>query len=388
MRIRQLVLKNLTRNKTRFFLTLTGITIGIAALVTLFSLGYGLESEIKRQANLLGANLIITPKGWCAYEQIAVLTGEQLPEAIPFEDVQTISGIDGMTVVPYLTERSAIMNNPVPVIGILPEEMKAFKNWEVSEGEYLVAEENKNIIIGHGLVAQFSLSVGDSIKIRGQDFFIKGVLSETGTNDDVAIFMPLTVAQEIYGTGDNVSYIAAKVDDIERADEYILKIEEAANVEVVSDRQLLNSALAIIGTAGRTLRLIAIVAIVVACFGVANTMTMAVYERRREIGTLKAIGAKNKSIFQIFLLESIAYGVLGGLLGLVIGFAFSYFASPHIGENEFAIFLGGVQGTSFLYIGVIVAQTLAISIGVSVLSGLYAARRASRLLPIEAISYE
>jgi len=235
---------------------------------------------------------------------------------------------------------------------------------------------------------QFTLSLGDSIKIRGQQFAIKGILSETDTNDDVTIFMPLTVAQEIYDTGNNVSYIAVKVDDIARADEYILKIEEAANVEVISDRQLLNSALAIIGTVGSTLRLIAVVAIVVACFGVANTMIMTVHERKREIGILKAIGAKNRSIFQIFLLESIAYGVFGGLLGLIIGFAFSYFVSPYISENEFAVFLNGSQGTSFFDIIVIIVQTLAISVGVSVLSGLYAARRASKLPPVEAISYE
>ena len=88
MKIRHLVLKNISRKKGRFALTLTGITIGIAALVTLFSLGSGLEGEIKKQANLMGTNLIVTPKGWCAYEEIAVLTGEQLPEAIPVEDVE------------------------------------------------------------------------------------------------------------------------------------------------------------------------------------------------------------------------------------------------------------------------------------------------------------
>jgi len=99
MTIPKLVLKNITRKKGRFIFTLLGITIGIASFVTLLSLGGGLKSEIKRQASELGANLVVTPKGWCAYEQVSVLTGEQLPEAIPFDDVRRISSIKGLTAV-------------------------------------------------------------------------------------------------------------------------------------------------------------------------------------------------------------------------------------------------------------------------------------------------
>src|SRR3990172_6725631 len=101
----KLVMKNITRRKGRFVFTLLGITIGIASFVTLLSLGGGLKQEIKRQASELGANLVVTPKGWCAYEQVSVLTGEQLPEAIPFETVKKIAAIKGLTAVPYLTER-------------------------------------------------------------------------------------------------------------------------------------------------------------------------------------------------------------------------------------------------------------------------------------------
>ena len=129
-------------------------------------------------------------------------------------------------------------------------------------------------------------------------------------------------------------------------------------------------------------------AVVAACFGIANTMTMAVHERKRDIGILKAIGAKNKSIFNIFLLESTTYGIIGGLLGLAIGIAFSYFASPLITQNEFTIFFRGLPELGLSNIGLITLQTLGISVGASVLSGLYAARKASKLTPVEAISYE
>src|SRR4030066_1381832 len=139
MNIPKLVLRNVARRKGRFVFTLLGITIGIASFVSLLTLGSGLEGEIKRQAKELGANLVVTPKGWCAYEQISVLTGEQLPEAIPFDEVRKISAIKGLRAVPYLTEKTAYKNSPVPVIGILPEEMKVFKGWDMGNGEYLAS---------------------------------------------------------------------------------------------------------------------------------------------------------------------------------------------------------------------------------------------------------
>jgi putative ABC transport system permease protein len=383
----KLVIKNVTRNRSRFLLTLLGITVGIASLVTLLSLGSSLEHEVRQQANLLGANLVVTPRGWCAYEQIAVLTGEQLPEAIAAEDVDKISAIQGITAVPYLTERSAIANSPVPVVGILPVAMKEFKGWQVEKGAYLIGEENDSIVVGHGLEEQFGLTVGGKIKIRGREFSIKGILAETGTNDDIAVFMPLNTVQEIYETGQKVSYIAVRVDDVSKIDQYIIAIEEVANVSVISDKQLLNSVLSIIGTVGNTLRLIAAVAVLAACFGIANTMTMTVYERKREIGILKAIGSKNRSIFSIFLLESITYGIIGGILGLLVGFIFTFVASPYLVQNEFTAFLRGTHGMELQDIAVIVLDTLAFSTGISAISGLYAARRAARLAPVEAIRY-
>ena len=276
MNIPKLVLKNITRRKGRFVFTLLGITIGIASFVTLLSLGGGLKSEIKRQAGELGANLVVTPKGWCAYEQVSVLTGEQLPEAIPFEDVKKISAIQGLTAVPYLTEKAVMRNSPIPLIGILPGEMRKFKGWEIEKGSYFVSEDEPVLVVGSGIAQQFKLNTEDELTIKGKRFHVKGILKETGSKDDIAVFMPLAVAQKLYGVGDRVSFIAIKVADIAKTDEYILKIQEAANVAVVSDKQLLKSVLSIVGTVSITLQLIAAVAILAAAFGIINTMMTAV----------------------------------------------------------------------------------------------------------------
>ncbi len=116
-------------------------------------------------------------------------------------------------------------------------------------------------------------------------------------------------------------------------------------------------------------------------------MMTAIYERRREIGILQAVGAKRKTIFSLFLAESGFYGLAGGLLGVIVGFLFSYAAAPYISQNEFTAFLGSEQ-TARLFDPLITIEALAFSVTVSVLSGIYPAWKASRLSPVEAISYE
>ena len=387
MNIPKLVWKNITRRKGRFIFTLLGITIGIASFVTLLSLGGSLQNEVKSQASALGANLVITPKGWCAYEQISVLTGEQLPEAIPFDVVNKVSAIRGLTAVPYLTEKTAIQNNPISVIGILPEEMKTFKGWEVENGSYFASPDEKSIVIGFGIAQQFKLNVDDELTIRGEKLPIKGILKETGSKDDVSIFAPLKVTQKLYGVESNISFIAVKVDDISKIDEYILKIQDTANVAVSSDKQLLKSVLSIIGTVNFTLQLIAAVALIAAAFGIINTMMTAIQERRREIGILQAIGSNRSTIFKIFLIESGLYGVLGGIVGLIVGTAFSSIAAPYISQNEFTAFMKGASMTINLDLNLILGSLL-FSLVISLVSGLYPAWLAARLTPVEAISYE
>ena len=381
----RLVLKNLTRKKSRFLFTILGIAVGIGSLVTLLSLGTGLEAEVRKQSRELGAELVVTPKGWCAYEQISVLTGETLPEAIPNADVEKVASVRGITAVPYLVQRTAIKNQPVTVVGILPGPMKQFKNWQVEKGEYLLDREK--VVVGFGLAQQFELKPGDRLTIRGTELLLGGVLKEMGNRDDLAIYLDLATAQKLYGVGDKVSFIAVKVDDINRIDQYSQEIQERANVAVVSDKQLIKSVLAIMGTVRNTLQMIAAVAVLAACFGIINTMMTAIHERKREIGILQALGARRRTIFSLFLYESALYGLVGGALGLIAGFAFSFVAAPYIQQSEFTAFLGSAQSVKILS-PVIIGQALLFSIFVACLAGLYPAWKASRLSPVEAISYE
>jgi putative ABC transport system permease protein len=382
----RLVLRNLFGSRSRFLLTLTGITLGITALVVMMSLGSGLRAQIDKQAADLGANLVITPKGWCAYEQVKVLSGTQLPDAIPAEELAKIEQLDGISTIPYLTVGSAIDNEPVPVTGIRMEDTVAAKGWTLASGEPPVAGE-RTILAGSAIAESFELSIGDTLQLRGAEFSVAGTLEPSGTADDGVLFIPLDVAQEVYETEGRVSFVAVQVDDITQVELAAQRIADAANVAVVSDRQLLASVLSVVNTVGTTLRVIAAVAVLTAAFGIINTMLMATFERRREIGILKSIGSSNARIFRLFMAEAAAYGLIGGIVGLVIGSVASRVITPYIAQNEFTAFVGGARVDAVPPLADM-AIILGGSIVVATLAGLYPAWRAARLTPVEAISYE
>lgn len=387
MNVAKLVFRNITRRRGRFVFTLLGITIGIASFVTFLSLGGSLKNEITRESAALGANLVVTPKGSCAYEQVSILTGEQLPTTITAEEVAKIRAIRGMTAVPLLTEKTAMRNRPVPVAGILPDDMRRFKGWEVESGEYLASQSDRGVVVGSVVAGQFGLKPGDEVNVRGEQLPVKGVLRETGGRDDMTFFVPLPLAQRLFKVGDRVSYVAVKVDEIARMDDYIREIKEVVSLGVVSDKQMLKSVLSIVGTVNITLQLIAAVAVLSSAFGIINTMMTATYERKREIGILQAIGARQETIFTIFLMESAFYGLAGGIAGVLCGLLFSFFAAPLISQNAFTAFVKGTDAAGVLDPGMI-AGSIVFSVGVAVVSGLYPAWRAARLTPVEAISHE
>jgi len=385
MNILKLVSKNLLRRKGRFIFTLLGITIGMASFVALLSMGDNLRSEVTHQADALGANLIVMARVDCPFINLAVLTGDHLPESLPREIVGQIAAIHGITTaVPYLTLGTSIQDTQLTLVGILPYEMKMHRGWDVADGAFFEYENEHSIIVGSSVAAAFDLSIGDILTFRGQDFPLTAILQETRSNDDASIFMPLSITQEVFGLDDYVSFIAVTVDDVTNIERYIAAIMDIANLSVSTNEELLSSVLLILGSLNITLQLIASVALIAAAFGIINTMMTAIYERRREIGILRAVGSKSSVIFKIFILESGLYGLLGGLLGFLVGFVVSRLAAPLIEQNEFVAVLGSPD-TAVMFSVSLLLTVLGLSVLISIASGLYPAWRASKLTPMEAI---
>ena len=385
MNIFKLVSKNLLRRKGRFVFTLLGITIGMASFVALLSMGNNLRSEVARQADDLGADIIVMGRIDCPFVNRAVLAGEQLPESIPREIVGRIDAIDGITAaIPYLTLGASIQETPITLVGILPNEMKTHRGWGIGSGAFFADENERSVVIGSAIATSFDLEVGAQLTFRGQDFPIAAILQATGNNDDISAFMPLNVAQEVFGLDDYVSFIAVTVDDVTNAERYIAAILDIANLSVSTNEELPSSVLLILGSLDITLQLIASVALIAASFGIINTMMTAIYERRREIGILRATGSKRGVIFRIFILESGLYGLLGGLLGFSVGFVVSRLAAPLIRQNEFVAVLGSPD-TAVTLSATLLLTVIGLSVLISIISGLYPAWKASKLTPMEAI---
>jgi len=380
----KLVLKNILRRRGRFVFTLLGITIGMATFVVLLSMGDNLRSEVTQQAHALGTDLVVMSRTNCPFVMMSVLTGDQMPEAIPREVVNQIAALDGVTAaVPYLTIGASIDETLITLTGILPNEMKVHRGWSVQSGTYF-ADDSESVVIGTNVATRFDIGVGDVLTFRGTQFPVTAVLYSTASNDDATVFMPLNVIQRIYGLGDYVSFIAVTVDDVTKVEHFAAAIVDLANVTVTTDEELLGAVLLILGSVDVTLRLIAAVALISAAFGIINTMMTAIHERRREIGILRAMGSKSRKIFSIFIIESGLYGLIGGLLGVVIGFVISRFAAPLIQQNQFAEVIGTTETTVTLS-ATLILTVLGLSILISVFSGLYPAWKASKLTPMEAI---
>ena len=383
----KLVATNLFRRKGRFVFTLLGISIGMAAFVALLSLGGSMRGEVTRQAKAMGANFMIMPEDICVFNLIAIVTGETISESMQYETFEKVETLEGITVIPHLTQKAAVKETPSVIVGILPEQTRAFRAWEMESGEYFVdSTQGENaVVIGADFALRRELKVGDVVTIRSEEFTVKGVLKRNQSNDDMTVFMPLTDAQRVFEKQGYISYMSAKVDDMAKMEQYEAAIVGVANVQVATDEQLLGQVLAILGSVNITLQLVAAVALIAAAFGIINTMMTAVYERRREIGILRSIGGKRADIFKIFVLESAIYGLLGGVVGVIGGLCASFFAGDfisQIGAND--LLKGASPSPSFDV--TLILTTIGFSVVISVVSGMYPALKAAKLTPVEAIS--
>ncbi len=387
MNMLKLVIKNIMRRKTRFLLTLLGITVGIATIAGLLFLGAEMENQVVERANALGSDAMVTPLHWCSYEYVSVLEGEQVGEAIPFSDYENISKIKGIESAPIIVKSTGIEGKPVTVTGINPTKMMTLRNWIIQNGTYLNDNDTFSANLGSSIAEKFNLTIGDTLIIRETQFNITGVLEQTNTNDDISIFIPFEIAANIYNTKNMVSFVFIRVDDISKMDEYILSIQNVANVNVITNNQIIEESLDVIKTVQNASLLIVIIAIIAGFFGIVNTMATAVNERKREIGILKSLGATKSLIFKQFLIETMIIGILGGVIGYIIGFIASITVLPLMFPAQYQSFQSSVGPLIISFDLNIFIFCILFSLVVSVVAGLYPAWRASRLAPVEAMRF-
>lgn len=393
--------KEMRRRKLRSWLTLIGIFIGIAAIVSLITLGQGLENAIEKQFSALGKDkLFVLPKGgFFGMGSSEKLTSDDL------EIIERTNGVKLATGMGYAFGRyefnDLVHYGFISGISTDPEERALVgeaQTWKIGEGRNVRKGDKFKIVLGydHTLDDLFEkrVELGDKIIIQDQEFKVIGFLEKIGSPpDDQAGFIPLEAYEEVFDAEDELGFIIAQSQpgedpikvgkDVEkelREDHGLDEGEE--DFEVQTPEQFAEAFGIILDIVQIVLIGIAGISLLVGGIGIMNTMYTAVLQRTKEIGVMKAIGAKNSHVLYLFLVESGLYGLGGGLIGAVVGIGFA-----KLTELAFVLALG----PAFLSVEIdwlLVLGTLVFSFLIGCISGLAPARRASKLNPVDSLRYE
>ena len=360
-------LRNLLRQPTRTVLTLVGIGIAIMALVALGGLSDGMMHEMTAMASKEGIHL-------AGMEAGASIDLSTIDEGI----VKRIASLPGVEHAEgFLTGYATVGNLPFFVVFGYHPRGWGIRDFHIVEGEPLTA--NHQIIIGRVAAENLGKRVGQTLRLFDTAFRIVGIY-ETGVPfEDGGGVITLRDAQNLFGQPHKVSFLGVRLEDPNQAEAVERLIEErfpevamsqsSEFAENVTDLQLMRA----------STWAIAFLALLVGGAGMTNTVVMSVFERTREIGVLRALGWRKKRVLVMILRESVALGLLGGLVGMVAGVAVSLLL------NQIPFFAGFVQAR---FGPGLFAQALVTALVLGALGGAYPAWRATRLQPIEALRYE
>jgi putative ABC transport system permease protein len=418
----KLSFNNLSHRGLRSWLTIVGIIIGVAAVVSILSIGSGMQQTISSQLRAFGADILTISPGFARafgigfgrqeqptrMQQVgttnSVLTEKDIQVIKSIPKIQLVNGIiSGRVNVTYLTQSARIS-----VQGIDPLAWKEMTNVELEYGRYLMPSDGNAIIIGYRIANEMfkkPLTINTHINIEGKSFKIVGILKKSGDTYGVGgydntIFMPISAARTVIediGT-DEYSSIQVKVADVESVDEIIANIEEklmlsrhvtenTKDFTITSAKAMQERISEVMGTVNLFLGGIAAISLLVGAIGIANTMFMSVMERTRQIGTLKALGATNFEVMKLFLFESATIGFIGGLLGIFCGFIASGIISE-LGIRMIGVGMPGARTSITLVTPQLILFALGFSVFIGMISGLLPARKAAGLQPVEALRYE
>lgn len=394
---------SLMGNKIRSGLTILGIVIGIASVITMVAIGEGAKKSIESSIEAIGSNLIMVTPG---SQRIAGISqGGGSAESLTVEDADAIKNqVENIkAVAPSVSRRYQVTlkgnNTNTQIIGTNSDYLIA-RNVSVDTGSFFSDQQIKSsakvAVIGptvrDDLLGENSDPVGKIIRINKMDFKVIGMTVSKGgsgfNNQDDIVYIPLTTAQNYLAGNDyinNISIAALDQSSMISVQEEInslllsrhkIKDSTQADFTLTNQNDIISTATSITGTFTILLSSIAGISLLVGGIGIMNMMLTTVTERTREIGLRKAVGTKKIYINLQFLFESVILTFLGGFMGIILGW---------LASLVIAYFVKSLA-TSVSFSAILLAFSVSAAVGI--IFGFYPARRAANLSPIEALRYE
>jgi putative ABC transport system permease protein len=364
----EMMMREFMRHKLRTALTALGVTIGIFLVVTVSSISEGVMYYVNDQISITSGLVTVTQADVPRY----MMQQSEIDQNL-VADVESLSGVQA--VAPILMQTVS----GVEITGTERgrENILRGVNIAVADGRELNAGSDE-IIIGKSYAENNDYSVGDRIKLKEREFEIVGILEESGdTNIDNAVHMDLPVLQDLTDKEGIVSIMMVQPVSVDDAD----AIENAINddfpdLSAATDKSIMNSVGDMLGQLNVMTFALGSIAALISGIVIMNVMIISVRERRRQIGTMKAIGATSRQILLTVVLESVTISVSGAVVGVMLGYSG-------------AAFINGILASPIALVTPrLVAEGILFAVGIGVVSGLLPARQAARLNPIEAIRYE
>ena len=380
-------------NKIRSFLTMLGVIIGVMSVTVLMGIGQGTTSSVTDSiasmgTNMLTVNIQTRRTGFGAWNRNQRSSSAKGTVILKTEDVLSLKDNEYIqyvspTVSGSLTAKAGSTNTTASIMGVYPD-YASIVNTELASGRYIIDADVNNrsavCIVGQELATELfgnTNVVGNTLHVDGRRFRIVGVLDDESTS----LIMPFSLAQRMLeSTSITTFYVSATdAEQVSRAEAAVnsflyKKYQNDSTYSIMNQEEMLETMEEMTGMLTMMLGGIAGISLLVGGIGIMNIMLVSVTERTREIGIRKAIGAKRRNILLQFLIESIVLSGMGGVLGLLLGYALMSVFKTYLGM-EVAASAGVAQ------------LALGFSMFVGIVFGIYPANKASKLKPIDALHY-
>ena len=392
---------SLVANKLRSLLTMLGIIIGVAAVIALVSIGNGVKQDIEDSISSLGSNLLVVMPG--APRTPGVRPSQGSMKSLKISDYEAIAKLEGVKAASPMTNGSYVViyqnkNWTTSVAGV-NSNFQDVNNWTMTSGRFFsdknVQNRERVAVVGQTVVKNLFADedpVGKEIRVKNIPFRVIGVLKSKGNgtmgNDqDDTVLIPYTTSMERVEGIDylRMVYVVAKddegIDRLQADIENLLRVRHNIKDTHLDDfniqnmKSIMETVAQTTGTFTLFLGAVAAISLVVGGIGIMNIMLVSVTERTREIGVRKALGATYSVIVTQFLIEAIVISLMGGFIGIAFG----------IGASKV---IGMVSGMSTVLSVPTIIMSFAFSMAIGLIFGIYPARKAAKLNPIDALHYE